>query len=113
MNSWDQIKKHLEAKLSAESYDNWVSRTFALEEAGGELFVSVPNRETKTWLETEYCTHVRAAVQELNLRVQAISYELQPARAARSGPTLLSDNGDLDSPVSLLNPKFTFDAFVV
>ena len=51
MNSWDLIRNYLQQKLSAQSYDNWLKGTSFLETDGATLFVSVPDRETREWLE--------------------------------------------------------------
>ena len=67
MNHWDQIKEILRSKISAESYDNWLSSTSHAGTSGDTLFVSVPDRETRAWLEREYSTLVHAAIAELVL----------------------------------------------
>ena len=54
MNYWDQIRDYLQQKVSAESYDNWLKGTAFVGLDGDTLFVSVPDRETRAWLETEY-----------------------------------------------------------
>jgi len=54
MNSWDRIRNYLQEKVSAESYDNWLKGAVYVRTEGATLFVSVPDRETRTWLEKEY-----------------------------------------------------------
>lgn len=79
--------------------------------AAETLSVSVPNRETRSWLETEYSHLVQSAIHELNLPIQRVSYECAPSGAVR--PAQVSS--EILEPESLpsLNPKFTFDTFVV
>src|SRR5579864_6317063 len=108
MNPWDQIKLQLEVILSVEGYQNWVSRSTFRQLAGGSLHVSVPNAESKAWLETEYADHVNAAIRKLGLPVQTVQYEL--ASRQNGGD---AERDEPESPVSQLNPRFTFDTFVV
>ena len=109
MNPWDQIKQQLEVILSAEGFQNWVSRSTFRQLAGGSLHVSVPNAESKAWLETEYADHVTSAIRKLSLPVQVVVYEFA-ARQQNGGD---GERDEPESPVSQLNPRFTFDTFVV
>ena len=114
MNYWEQIRNYLRAKVSAESYENWLKSTSFLGMDGRTLLVTVPDRETRGWLETEYAVLVRGAIKDLALPVGQVIYEIQPERAARPLAVAAPENGhDLESPTSLLNPKFTFESFVV
>ena len=82
MNSWDRIREYLRQKISAESFDNWLKGTIFLRMDKGVLFVSVPDRETRAWLETEeYSALVRGAIRELNLPLLGVSYEAEPKKA--------------------------------
>jgi len=114
MNYWDQIRGYLQGKVSAESYENWLNATSFLGVEGRALLVSVPDRETQESLQTEYATLVRTAIQDLRLPVSDVVYEAQLERKARAAAVGMIDNGhDADSGASQLNPKFTFDSFVV
>ena len=80
-------------------------------------WVSVPDRETRAWLETEeYSVLVRGAIRELNLPVEHVRYEAEPEKGlanqvtATMGPLI---ENDTESVAAALNPKFTFETFVV
>src|SRR5438270_285068 len=114
MNYWDQIRTYLQTKVSHESYDNWLKGAAFLGVHGDTLLVSVPDRETRVWLETEYAAIVKSSIRDLGLPLGQVSYEMQPERGARNWAPAASENGhDMDSPASILNSKFTFDSFVV
>jgi chromosomal replication initiator protein len=121
MNHWDLIRNYVQQKVSAEGFDNWLKGTQFVGLEGDTLYVSVPDRETRAWLETEYSSLVAAAIRELVLPVRQVSYETAPPRAqhAMGAPLPLNAgplNGsptDPDASFSALNPKFTFDSFVV
>jgi len=112
MNPWEQIKHQLQAALSPESYQNWVSHTSFVQLNGGVLRVLVPNAESKAWMETEYANQVGAIIRRLNLPVQAVLYE--PVKATSVSAAAESDRSwEPESPASQLNPRFTFETFVV
>ena len=112
MNSWDRIRSYLQQNVSAESYDNWLKGAVYVRTEETTLFVSVPDRETCTWLEKEYAALVRAAIQELRLPIEHVCYEVQPIRGAKNQAIAVVEGGELDSVLNL-NPKFTFDTFEV
>jgi chromosomal replication initiator protein len=112
MNFWDQILACLRPSVSQESYHNWLNGTSFVGMDGDTLFVSVPDRETRTWLETEYAVIVRNAIRTLSLPVRHVSYESQPVRGV-TNQALAAVDTELESGASSLNPKFTFDSFVV
>ena len=104
MNPWDRIKKELEVKLSPESYQNWISRTVFHAIDGGTLLVSVPDESVRRWMETEYANQIQEVARTLGLAVERVEYVLPSVREA---------NDFEAAPTSALNPKFTFDSFVV
>jgi chromosomal replication initiator protein len=109
MNPWDQIKRELESSLSVESFQNWVNRTSFAGIENSTLLVSVPDRETKTWMESEYADRVRSIIREFRLGVADVEYVCRGyAQAPRA-----AEPADQEAGVSQLNPKFTFDGFVV
>ena len=112
MNPWDQVKQQLEVILSAEGYQNWVSGSAFRQLAGTVLHVSVPSAECKAWLETEYADHVSSIIRKLNLPVQNVQYRIESTAKL---PVALDAEPPVEreSPASQLNPRFTFETFVV
>ena len=110
MNFWDQIRNYLQRHVTQQGYDNWLKGTAYVGMDGETLLVSVPDRETRTWLETEYASMVRAGIEDLGLPVRHVSYEAVVARGVVNQSLAAVD--ELDSSANL-NPKFTFDSFVV
>ena len=98
--------------MSAESYDNWLKGAVYLHTEETTVFVSVPDRETCTWLEKEYAALVRVAIQQLGLPIERVCYEVQPIRGVKNQAMAAIEGSELESTVNL-NPKFTFDTFVV
>src|ERR1022692_3998655 len=115
MNYWDHVRNYLQEKVSAEGFDNWLKGTAQVGQEGDTLYVSVPDRETRAWLETEYSSLIAAGIEELGLPLRRVSYETAiPRGAPTMAPAPVSGpSNEQDASSSALNPKFTFDSFVV
>ena len=128
MNCWDQVKEMISKKISVQSYDSWLSRTAMKSADGSVMSVTVPDEVTKEWMQQEYASEVWTAVRELDLPFRHVVYEIAvapPSTAAHSASshTGSSQSGsfqsgsnspdDMFGPSINLNPKFTFDTFVV
>ncbi|MFM8430452.1 MAG: DnaA N-terminal domain-containing protein, partial [Holophagaceae bacterium] len=50
---WSLIRKNLQGRLSAGSFQEWVSPCVALRSDGNTLCVQVPNASTKLWIEQQ------------------------------------------------------------
>jgi chromosomal replication initiator protein len=125
-NTWDSIKNQLCLKLSAEAYHNWVSRTRFVAHDGRRLRVAVPDEMTKLWMESELAPRVESVIRDLLLPVAEIQYELSTSplgtfstAAAPMEHAASSGNGHFDpgqfqlGSLSQLNPRLTFNSFVV
>ena len=114
MNIWDEIKTVISGKISSEAYQNWLSKTFFLRAEGTRLWVAVPDAVTKDWILQEYNGEIWSAIHDRNFQVRQIVYELSgsPDEAHRKVPA--EEKPEISfSPSITLNPKFTFDTFVV
>src|SRR5579872_2949578 len=110
MNTWDLIKKQLATKLSTDSYENWIGKTEFSHIQDDKLCVSVPNEETRVWLDTEYSALVNSMIRQMGLGLSGVVYET----GHNGKPTAELAKEDLfDQSRSQLNSKFTFENFVV
>jgi len=116
-NVWDQIKEHLATRLNWEGYQSWLSHTTYNRQEGRRLVVQVPNEATKEWMENEYAGRVLAAARDLRLQVEQVSYELprivQPAGTELASPPSTGLETMFGPSTVQLNPRYTFDSFVV
>ncbi len=112
-NGWDQIKRHLEQRISTETYRNWIQKTGSPGHEGSTLLVQVPDELTKQWLEQEFTEPIRDAIRELNLPIREVRYELDLPDRPVVGITQETGAPAFASPITQLNPKFSFENFVV
>jgi chromosomal replication initiator protein len=117
MNSWDQIKRQLQSKLTTEAFTNWVAGTSLVAIDGEAIRVSVPDEATRECMELDYSEAVKAAIRDLMLPIQSVSYIIahQQALGSVNGNTYADTNNDVSFAGSgvQLNVRFTFNSFVV
>ncbi|RPJ61918.1 MAG: chromosomal replication initiator protein DnaA [Acidobacteria bacterium] len=98
MNLWDQVLALLQNRISSQVFDIWFRPT-SLEKCDSErreILVRVPNQRYQYWLTENYSGLVRDCLEESELRGYEFSFV-----------TPSNGNG------TCLNPKYTFDRFVV
>lgn len=116
MNVWELAKIKLAPRLSADAFRNWFEKTSLREFADGTIWVAVPSEAARQYIEQEFPEVVRQAVAELNLPVHNVVFEAVRAATARSeekGPSYNDSDVVFQKPGVHLNPRFTFDSFVV
>ncbi len=121
-DAWEQIKGLLAIKLGSGAYENWIAQTSLASLRDGELTVRVPNETTEAWIRQEYTSHIRAAVEELNLPILRIQYEIEALSAAAAAggsrsvtilPHAAAAEPLFENTASWLNPRLTFETYVV
>ena len=117
MNVWEEIKRALAGRLSADGFQNWIQPTQQERYENRVVWVNVPNAATAEYIEHYYRETVGNTIRDLRLPVDQVVYQPPVPR-----PEALPVASDTTSPVSAelfstghvhLNPKFTFDHFVV
>ena len=112
MNCWEQIKQHLRTRISDAAYDNWISKTEFRGLNRAILSVAVPDDMTRQWMQQEYAGEVWSAIRDLDLPLTQVLYEFVSSQE-KIGSVTESSNEVGILPYVNLNPKFTFETFVV
>lgn len=110
MNPWELIKQTLSTKISVEGYQNWLSRTTLQCAEPQRLLVNVPDDLTRRWMQQEYEVEVLAAIRELKFPYTQVVYEVSSSQPVL---TPAAQHDVVFAPSVSLNPKYTFESFVV
>ncbi len=117
MNAWQEVLNSVKAKVNPQSYQTWLKPARFSRIEGDAVVVRVPNREFVEWIEEHYSTLIADALGRLGLGLQRIRYEAEePAETrSREGAEGKPQQArlDFDSVDHQLNPRYTFDTFVV
>jgi chromosomal replication initiator protein len=106
--NWQLLGERLRAKLSAEEYAAWIAPLRVARESDDELVLAAPNARFVHAVEENYrglLDREAAALGDELFQVVLTAGDEAPATSAAP-----ADEGD---PASRLNPKYTFDSFVV
>jgi chromosomal replication initiator protein len=129
---WQQALHELESQVDRESFSTWFSPTKYAKFDNKRLIVSVPNSSCQNWLLANYLDEITAALRKLThddeikveFRVEAdtaqLEMDLYSSARAPAGSTAVSTAPSPSGEVpgveffeTTLNPRYTFDNFVV
>ena len=114
MDTWQEILKFIEKKIDRQDFVTWFKPTHFKAMDEGTLLVGVPNQVFEEWLSKHYSDLLHAAIQELRLGELRILFLSQKGPAKKEVlPAPVQTTLNFDSVEYLLNPKYTFDRFVV
>ncbi|HEX6922987.1 MAG TPA: chromosomal replication initiator protein DnaA [Bacillales bacterium] len=118
---WNKALASIEAKLSKPSYETWLKSTKADSFEEDTLIVAAPNEFARDWLESQYSGLITGILRDitgsdLNIRFiipqkdmeNDIDYEKRRAKAMAK-----PNRGIREGSKTMLNPKYTFDTFVI
>lgn len=116
---WNELLPSIEKSLNKPIYETLVSSTKPLELKEGVLEVAVPHEVIKDWLSKHCLTLLEEEIRSLGQGINRIVFTVGPNDLFQT-PSLeeagLSDFQDTISrslQVTYLNPRYTFDTFVV
>jgi chromosomal replication initiator protein len=116
MNAWQEILNYIKPKLNPQSYQTWLRPTRLSHAEKATLVVRVPNREFQEWIQEHYGGLILEALSHTGSgfdRVSFVSPENSEEAAGRSDAKPEQRKLDFDSVDHQLNPRYTFDSFVV
>src|SRR5688500_8261809 len=110
MTLWDEILARVEAKVNRHSFATWFRPTTAVSLAGDTLTVRVPNPQFREWLAKTCQPVIDEALIDLGRAGVRVAFQSE----AEVAPSLEAAAADRDvSALASLNPKYTFESFVV
>jgi chromosomal replication initiator protein len=121
---WQTVLGEIEVGMSPANFQTWFKNTAIddVNENKGVVIVRVPNDFTREWLQKKYQKEIHKCLAKHLGKVVLVQYMVgakKPAGVTAAQPTLIDKpNTALDiperpEPKEGLNPRFTFDTFVV
>ncbi|MGE5127709.1 MAG: chromosomal replication initiator protein DnaA [Betaproteobacteria bacterium] len=108
-NLWDEVLARVEAKVNRHSFATWFRPTSYLSRDSQTLRVGVPNAQFREWLSKNYLGVLQEALAEAGEPGLRVVFEEAPEEPASLPPgAALSERDNTH-----LNPKYTFESFVV
>jgi len=120
MNLWDQILSRVETKVNRHSFYTWFKPTSFAGEDGSAITVRVPNGLFKDWLTKHYSGVISEALGEVGKGGLSVNFVADPAADSASISLSTDEAATLDHAAPTtgpgaagLNPRYTFDTFIV
>src|SRR5699024_5954145 len=116
---WHYILTEMQSKISKPSYDTWLSQTSDTQLNKDILSVSVPNEFTKNWLNQRYTDVIDTLLYEMTSSILSVNFALDDEEHQDLADENVEENQQLKQQQhnnhiqNMLNPKYTFDTFVV
>ena len=117
---WDQVLGRIESKVGRHSFHTWFKPTSLLADDGHRLSVRVPNLLFTEWLPKHYSVVLSEALRDVGRPQTELIFVPEDARPGAAvavvtpAPASLPDEGsESDIPQVGLNPRYTFETFIV
>ncbi|WP_062201399.1 chromosomal replication initiator protein DnaA [Massilibacterium senegalense] len=116
---WEKVLAEIREKVSKPSFETWFKQTSAHALLEDSIVVSAPNEFTKGWLESRYSEFISQIIEDLTGAPLEIKFTAPPGDGEKEfdleapKPMINVDGTESPDAKTMLNPKYTFDTFVI
>ncbi|MFQ6049449.1 MAG: chromosomal replication initiator protein DnaA [Candidatus Paceibacterales bacterium] len=118
---WQAVLAQIQLSISPANFATWFKNTQIVSQKNGTVIISVPNSFAKEWLEQKYNKIIFKILHSLDIKIKEIKYEVGKSglKVFKKIPSSFSGSGQLEfqefkiDKETNLNPRYTFDNFVV
>lgn len=121
---WTKALASIEIEVSKANYSTWFKHTRIIKQDGGTIVIGVQNEFVREWLQNKYNSTILRILRDLSDTVRAIEYVVSKDEGSkedslRREPTQSFFHSELPladvyiSKEDGLNPRYTFDTFIV
>jgi len=123
---WKAALGEIELQVSRANFKTWLQNTSIADKKGGVVTVAVPNSFTKEWLENKYHKFILRSLRNLESEIKEVNYQIKqsPIKEDFKGKNAFREEDrvvrkqldfqELNVNTSTnLNPRYTFDNFIV
>lgn len=120
MSIWNEVLALMATEVARTSFETWLKDTKPNRLEGNVLYIEVPNEFTRDWVEARYTVALRKTLRhllnedlELRFEVNSPSINQQPENLPQKPTPSTGVRNKQQAQSTFLNPKYTFDTFVV
>lgn len=120
---WEDSLKEIESSVSSANFNTWFKETFLIKVDSGVVYIGVPNAFIKEWIVKKFYTTVLKSLREKESSIRSVDFIIAKIDKKRteSKKEKLSKEANTTMPLSdfivnkedNLNPRYTFDTFVI
>lgn len=125
-NAWNNVLLDIELNVSKATFTTWFRNTAIVKQEDGTVYVSVPSIFVRDWILNHHHKFILRSLRNLSESVRAVEYLISKDEAPKkteSAPFKPFGSPDTSKELPLadlyinkddnLNPRYTFDSFVV
>jgi len=117
---WDKVLVEVELNISKPNFNTWFKDTFISRVVDGTIYIGVPNAFVREWLSNKYHPLVLKNLRQLKPDVRGVEYQVSKNNKKlaeietqiKTANTLPLEEHYINKENNL-NPKYTFESFVV
>jgi chromosomal replication initiator protein len=120
---WDSVLVDVEINVSRANFNTWFKDTFIYKIEDGVAYLSVPNAFVRQWLSDKYHSFILKSLRNISENIRSLDYIVNKNDAKKKEPEIIKNVLERSNELPLsdfyinkednLNPKYTFDSFVV
>lgn len=118
---WQNVLVEMELGVSKANFSTWFKDTRIVKEDAGVVVLSVPNAFVKEWLLTKYHNAILRSLRNIEHSIHAVEYVVNKEESRRKEEKPREGGNTRELPLSEisvnkddnLNPRYTFDNFVI
>lgn len=119
---WENTLTNIELSIPPASFKMWFGETHIVRIEGGVVYVGVPNQLTKEWLSERFGKLILKTIRDFFDTARAVEYVVSRQEPKKAPEKVVQESAtDSELPLSdyyvnrtdNLNPRYTFDTFVV
>ncbi|MCS6778567.1 MAG: chromosomal replication initiator protein DnaA [Geminicoccaceae bacterium] len=117
---WQQVRALLRAEIGDTAFGTWLKPLDLVEVAGDRAVLAVPTQFMRDWIVANYADRIRILWTRLNPTVRSITLVVRPPGAEPAPPAApavraaeAASEAPADELSARLDPRFTFETFVV
>src|SRR3989344_4069103 len=126
---WQTALSNIELNTSKANFTTWFKNTSIATSKDSSVVISVPNGFSKEWLENKFYKLILRTLREISPDIKEVTFIIQTKKSSETQKSALNtqklnpppydlsdqlafDQLNIDKETNL-NPKYTFDTFVV
>lgn len=110
---WQKTLNLLKNELTEISFNTWIKTIEPLSINQNTIYLGVPAEFNKGILESRYSTLIKNAIKQIASKEYEVNFVIPSQEDNKKYPATQGDSNSEEFVNSILNPKYTFDTFVI
>lgn len=110
---WQNVLEYVRQSITEVEYHTWFEKIRPLGVVNGSLELGVPTSFAGDWIQKHYAALIQEALIRLGAQTPRFELKVTPANPVQEDIFSTSTQTPLQEPRARLNPKYTFENFVV